>query len=242
MAIAFVQALQATAGTSTTGNTTVTVTTNAAVTAGNHIIGMVGSRLTNANTLSSVSGGSLTWQVDKTQLGANTNGCGVFSAFCPSGLASGTTLTGTLSLSSTRKSMVVYEFSGLNTSSWVRGTPIAVATTGTNPSAGTYSGLTVGDLVVGAVQANTGSASQSITAGAGFTIPTAGDSIVGASTQSENVFEWLVAAATSQTVNFTSASFAYDAIGVAYIPAAAAAASPLQMRQSFVPMMMGARR
>jgi len=227
MAVAFVKALQAAGGTSTVNSTTIAVTTNGAVAAGNHIIGFYTNRLTSATTLSSVAATGATFQVDGTASGVagTTEGWGIFSAYCASGLASATTITATLSAASTRKTMSCFEFSGLDTTTWA----YSPAVTGNgNPAPaspvtiGTLSGLTAGDLVVSVTQYNnsTGTIGQ-ITAGSGWTTPTAatgGNTIVGASSWDESLFQYIAGVGgTSQAVTFAwSVDNSYAGGGVAY--------------------------
>jgi hypothetical protein len=98
MAIAFDASLGGTAFTTGT-STTAAHTTTAAAAAGSRIIVCVGD-FSPTVTVSSVSGGGLTWVKDAqdstTTSGHSARGA-VFSADAPSGLASGTTITATYS-------------------------------------------------------------------------------------------------------------------------------------------------
>lgn len=230
MAVAFVKALQAAGGTSTTSSATVAVTTNGAVAAGNHIIGLATSRLSAIVTLSSVTATGATFQVDAT-IGAptgGTGGMGIFSAYCPSGLASGVSVTATFSAASTRKTIALFEFSGIATASWAYGALTNNATAATNPTTvANLTGLTVGDLAVGGMQLNNATGTAQLTAGTGFAIPASGgDTIAGTSSWDEGAFEYLLSVpGTTQSVQYvTTATANWSGGGVAYHAAAAAAA------------------
>lgn len=73
-----------------TGANTITFNTTSAVASGGFIVVFI--TCSNSSTLSSVSGGSLTWIIDRSFPSGFFNAYMV-SAFAPSGLASGTTLT-----------------------------------------------------------------------------------------------------------------------------------------------------
>jgi len=88
-----------TLGTSAVDGAVAPLTTTAAVPSGALIVLCIGWGSGSAVTLSSVSGGGLTWNIDKQQAysGAIPWGFAVVSAQAPSGLSSGTTITPTMS-------------------------------------------------------------------------------------------------------------------------------------------------
>lgn len=112
--------------------TTVDMTTSAAVASGGFIVLVIGWWNNASQTLSSVSGGSLTWTIDKQGNGGDNAGLGIASAQAPSGLASSTTLTATFSASAGGRSLVGTSFTGVATSS-----PVDVTTGPTSPTVGT---------------------------------------------------------------------------------------------------------
>lgn len=131
MAIAFDQNLGAAQdATGTTSTTTIALTTSAAAVTGSRVFVVV--NWFGVRTLSSVSGGGLTWVVDKSQ----TNGSdrvAIASADAPSGLASGTVITATLSGVATGKAIGGASATGIVTGS----SGYLDVTGGNNPAAGT---------------------------------------------------------------------------------------------------------
>jgi hypothetical protein len=128
MAIAFDASLGGTAFTTGT-STTAAHTTTAAAAAGSRIIVCVGD-FSPTVTVSSVSGGGLTWVKDAqdstTTSGHSARGA-VFSADAPAGLASGTTITATYSATTDARWICAQSFTGLATgaSGYLTGTPPA---------------------------------------------------------------------------------------------------------------------
>jgi hypothetical protein len=116
VAIAFDVSLGGTAFT-TGSSTTAAHTTTATAAAGSRIIICAGD-FSPTITLSSVSGGGLTWVVDEqdstTTSGHSARG-GVASADCPAGLASGTTITATFSATADARWICAQSFTGLAT-------------------------------------------------------------------------------------------------------------------------------
>lgn len=124
MAIAHDQDL-GTGGDDTSGTTAVLTTTNA-VAAGGFITVYVTWFDFSANTLSSVSGGGLTWHIDKQQLTGSMS-LGIASAQAPSGLAASTAITATYSGSEFGFRYIAGDsWTGVATSSPVDGTPPAI--------------------------------------------------------------------------------------------------------------------
>lgn len=113
---------RASIGTHTQDNSATTIaiasTTNAVASSG-FIVVFVGIA-DKSVTLSSVSGGSLTWTVNKTHVYPGAGGgflsCGIASAQAPSGLAAGSTITATLSAGAAR-TISAMSFTGVATSS-----------------------------------------------------------------------------------------------------------------------------
>lgn len=116
---------------------TIAFTTGSTVASGARIVVAAG-WFSNSITLSSVSGGGLTWTIDKQ--GRPTNPAfdsqGIASAPAPSGLASGTTITATLSGSADARTIGGLSLLGVDTS-----TPVDVTSgpTGVNPSSTAWS-------------------------------------------------------------------------------------------------------
>lgn len=105
------------------GSTTVAFTTIANVASGGFIVVCVG-WFGSTSALSSVSGGSLSWTIDK-QGRAVSNSVAIASAQAPSGLASGTTITATFPAADmSTRSISGLSFTGVKTSSPVDGTPV----------------------------------------------------------------------------------------------------------------------
>jgi len=95
-----------------TNQATLPVTTSGAIAAGSKIILSAGWRT--ASTLSSVSGGGLTWTIDRQFRNAGlSQSAALVTADAPSGLASGTTITLTFSANTTAKFVSVEEVTGL---------------------------------------------------------------------------------------------------------------------------------
>jgi hypothetical protein len=144
-------------------------TTAAAVAAGGFIVLGVGWFTTGGVvTLSSVSGGGLTWTIDKQGHAANPSGSlsAVVSAQAPAGLASGTTITATFS-ASTPSDLVIggCSFTGVATSSPVDATSGPV---GVSPAAAGWTtastALSAGSVLVGVCYTETNPLTSTITA------------------------------------------------------------------------------
>lgn len=111
---------QANAGTAIpsggTGSTTISVTTTAAIAPGARVIVFAG-QADRTISITGVSGGGLTWTVDKQQTNAAAifNFSAICSAHAPSGLASGTTITVTFSGTTFERLMGVMSLLGVHT-------------------------------------------------------------------------------------------------------------------------------
>jgi hypothetical protein len=215
MAVAFGAAL---GEVHTTGaGTTKAVTTSASVPSGGKIILNV-MWFSATGTLSSVSGGSLTWTVDKQQQsGATSYRTGIASADAPAGLASSTTITATFSASADTSGLQCYYITGADT--------VAPDTTG---GAGGNSGTAAATLTTG--NANDFIASSmwvdflatDITPSSGFTevydvVHTDGEKM-------ECSYQ-VVAATSTYTVGGTFSANPWVVCGVAYKAAAGGVAS-----------------
>jgi len=158
--------------TASTGGTTGSANTNATIAAGDHLIvccscGGTGSA---GNVLSSVSGGSLTWTVCNTIARGTVQTVGIAIAHCPSGLASGTTITVTWSISVTAGLLQnMWSVSGLQTGNpYDTGNATANASTAT-PTSGTYTTTKADELIIAARGAQDNTVDAGWTAGTGFT-------------------------------------------------------------------------
>lgn len=148
---------QTTLGSSATDSaaSTIALTTTAAVTAGGFIVLCLGwFNNSSAVTLTSVSGGSLTWTIDKQSsfatAGSGILSCAVVSAQAASGLASATTITATLSgAANGGRSIGAMSFTGVAASSPVDGTPPATKnSSSTTAWASNSATLTAGSVLV----------------------------------------------------------------------------------------------
>lgn len=110
-----------------------------------------------------MSGGGLSWSVDKIGSGGATNTVFIASAQCPAGLAGSTSISYTLSGGQTASALTLgcFSFTGVKTSSPVDGTPLGPTTVSTTGwSSGSYA-ITAGSVIVatdwnaGAVASNT---------------------------------------------------------------------------------------
>lgn len=130
---------------------TIAFTTTSAVATGGFIVLEV-SWYASAVTLNSVSGGGLSWTIDKQ--GASTTDANakvaIVSAQAPSGLASGTTITATLSATSIDRTISGASFTGVATSTPVDGTPTGPTNGTTTAWATASSTLAAGSMLVGA--------------------------------------------------------------------------------------------
>jgi hypothetical protein len=135
---------------------TVAFTTSVAVPAGDFITLDIGAAYTSGTpTVTGISGGSLTWTIDKQAsaavVGPNVGLVAKASAQAPAGLASGTTITATFSASAAGgRSIAGASFTGVATSSPVDGTPPAVASfTATTAWATGSATIAAGSVVTG---------------------------------------------------------------------------------------------
>lgn len=212
-------------GTPTTAGTTAGFTTSTtptiAVTAatGDKIILIVGGVTSSAVTVSSVSGGGLSWALDKAVNSANGY-LEFWSAHC-AGAVSGQTITVTLSAAGLAGLIGAIKCSGLAASSYLDGSGAAVArTTGANSwSTGNATTTNADDLILAAVHGDffaaqtntpTGTVINSIT---GFNLSSAQDNLLAA--------EYAIVSATQASIagtgNFAGGSATDEAILVAYM-------------------------
>lgn len=162
MAIAF----DASLGSHNSGTTaSPTLTTSAAAAAGSKIILAMGWY---SGTLSSVSGGGLTWTILKSVANGN-NTSAVIVADAPSGLASGTTITASLTGTPQATQMAAASFTGLATGTGTDGTASATDATAAWSSGSLASPTTnANDLLIGVSKQGTGS-DNTDTPGTGYT-------------------------------------------------------------------------
>lgn len=105
---------------SDTSGATAAFTTTVAAAANTLIVVAVSNLTSTAPQLASVSGGGLTWSVDKTVAGGSASGTSIASAQAPSGLASGTTITATFTgTPAGARSIMGMSFTGIKTASAV---------------------------------------------------------------------------------------------------------------------------
>lgn len=205
--------------------TTITLTTANTVASGGFIVLLVGNFITGTPVVSSVSGGGLTWAVDKTVKNSQL-GIGLASAQAPAGLASGTVLTATYSATTTSRGISGVSFTGIATSTPVDATASATPATGTAWNGGGVVTTNANDVVVGAAMGDAGAGTTS-TPGAGWTeVPTtAGDFNSGASGDSWTLVYQIVAATGTYTPSGTwlASQTTNGGVGVAYKAAAGGA-------------------
>lgn len=134
-----------------TGVATIAITTNVTV-ASNGLIVIAAASDNPATLLSSVSGGGLTWTVDKSAASTvSLDVVGLASAPAVAGLASGTTITATFDLAGTSKMIGGLSLVGADlTASRVDGTPNANDTSGTSWTTLSYTIAAGSVLVAGA--------------------------------------------------------------------------------------------
>lgn len=150
MAIAVDQANAGTAA-NDAGATTIAVNTSANIAVGGFIVASVG-WWSAAQTLSSVTGGGLTWAIAIQRKHASNNvSDAIVYAQAPSGLASVTTLTANFSGSVNGRQIGISSFAGVTTSS-----PVDTTATGDNTTtAWTVSGtVAAGSLLIGTSHAD----------------------------------------------------------------------------------------
>lgn len=234
MAIAIDQVNAGTA-VSDAGSTTIAVNTNQTIAAGGFIVASIG-WWSATDTLSSLSGGSLSWNiaVQGKHTSDNTS-AGIAWAQAPSGLASGTTITATFSGSVNGRHIGITSFTGVATSSPVDATsPLnsqtaAIWTTGSTA-------LSAGSVLVGTSHLPTGGSSTTVSPSL-----EALDWTDGADTSQATGYR-IEASAASYTVSGTwttstiiatvGAAFKEDAGGGVWPPVDNPAAPPLRIARS----------
>ncbi len=198
-------------------STTIATTTTHAVAAGSFIVLCVGWFQT--ATLNSVSGGGLSWSIDKQGFNFSNN-MAVVSAQAPSGMASGTTLTGTLSAACIGRVLGGASFTGVATSSPVDGTPPAVAWTELVAAWATNSlTISAGSLIVTMCYNESSNAGNTITSPAVeiYDLTAAGGAeVVGAYRIESSAGSYTIAG------NWNSAAAKWANVAVAYKAAVAA--------------------
>jgi len=132
-----------------------TLTTGAAAVAGSRVVVFV-EWAQATRTLSSLSGGGLTWTVDFQTKESNNNHLAIASAYAPSGLASGTSLKATFSGSVTHGLIAAASFTGVAATSPVDATASATQA-GVRAWTAALTTVNPTDLVVGlsTIDANT---------------------------------------------------------------------------------------
>jgi hypothetical protein len=155
------------------GGTTQTLTTGNAVASGGFITLLVG--WFGAGSLSSVTGGSLTWSIDKTIANGSVH-IALVSAQAAAGLASATVLTANYSASVTSRAVAGCSFTGIVSSAALDATASATPAAGTAWNCGGVITTNANDVVVGVVMGDAGAGTTSTPAGGWTEVPaTAGD-------------------------------------------------------------------
>lgn len=115
---------------SDTAGATVAFTTTQAVAANGFIVVPISFLQSGTETVTGVSGGGLSWSIDKQARGGSASGCAIASAQAPGGLAAGTVITAAFNVSvGGARSICGISFTGVATSSPVDGTPDAKSQT-----------------------------------------------------------------------------------------------------------------
>ncbi len=155
-------------GTTATAGLSASFSTSSTISAGDHLILLCGAGAGGA-VLSSVSGGSLTWAVKNTVARGTAASMGIAVAHCPSGLASGTSLTITWSISSSRHLVGMYSVSGLASGDpFDAGNATSNASTAT-PTSGTFTTTQADTIIMAVRSANDATVDAGWTAGTGYT-------------------------------------------------------------------------
>ena len=209
---------------SAASSSTIALTTTGAVASGGFIVLGVYWFTYNNVTLNSVSGGSLTWTVDKQfQSGGSVNAA-LVSAQAPSGLASSTSITATFSSSiPTFKGICGASWTGVATPTVIDGTPGTSSGSAAAWTAGSISTSNANDLVVGACTGDaSGSFSSTPTGGwtenNDFSDSTDGDS-------GTQVYQIVSSTGAYNPGGTWSTSVSFSGVSVAYQAAATAAAA-----------------
>ena len=126
------------------GSTTIAFTTSQVVASSGFIVLTVG-WFDNGATLSSVSGGGLTWTIDKQGKGAvsNSQNSAIVSAQAPSGLASSTSITATFSAAVVAREIGGTSFTGVATTTPAEATDGPVTIDGTPSSTYTTNSVAI---------------------------------------------------------------------------------------------------
>lgn len=127
------------------GSTSITLTTSATVASGGFIVIHAGG-FGGGTTLSSVSGGGLTWTVDYSPASSDT---GIASAQAPSGLAAGAEITATFGASVAARIIGGTSFTGVKASSPVDGSGSTGSAGGPSWTSGSYA-ILAGSVLIGA--------------------------------------------------------------------------------------------
>lgn len=145
MAVSLISNNRGSAG-AAASSSTIDVTTTAAIAAGSRIILVI--CYFGTGSVSSVSGGGLTWVVDVDGSPSSDRGLAFASAHAPSGLASGTTITVTYSIAQTDRGVQVTEWSGIKSSAYLG---VSGTNTSTTTAWGTGSrAISAGSALLGA--------------------------------------------------------------------------------------------
>jgi hypothetical protein len=208
-AIAFVHNVAQAGVASPPSSATQTFVTTAAVSAGDFLTLCLtwNSNTTGVPTLSSVSGGGLTWAIDQQSFQPTAAGCsvGIISAQAPSGMANTTTITCTFASAVVKFAYTLDEWSGIATSSALDQTTAAHSSSnGTAWSSGATGTTTqAAELVIGACTLNSTQATWTV--GAGYSKLNTSPLVTGASAIKALEAEYQIVAATgAQTANGTT--------------------------------------
>jgi hypothetical protein len=203
--------------------TTIALTTANTVASGGFIVMQV-DWFVAAGTLSGVSGGGLTWSIDK-QIKNGSVSNALVSAQAPSGLAASTVITATLSASSVSLGISAISFTGVATSAPVDITASATSTS-TSWTGGTVATLNANDVVVGSCMGDDGSDTTSAPNGTWTEPLTAGDFNSAGNGDSYTMVYQIVSATGNYTPGGTWGVTNTNAgVAVAYMQASAAAAA-----------------
>lgn len=232
MAIVFDTDLNSTAATA--ASTSLAHSTGATVAAGATIHLLVG-WFHATGTLTSVTGGSLTWTIDK-QIKNGSVGIALVSAYAAGGVASGTSLTANYSASSQNRGVSGWSFTGIATSS-----PVDTSASATGSSTAWTGGTcttTAADTVVVGVAHGDAAIDLTSTPSATWTEvpPTAGDfNAVGNGATFTAVYKIVSSAGANTPGGSFSGSVTFAGVSAAYMQDSAVAVPPALVMAPRIP-------
>lgn len=217
----------------TSAATTITLTTAATAAVGSKIFVIV-SNFAAADTLSSVGGGGLTWNVDLKAANGSER-YAIASADAPAGLASGTVITATYTGSTFDRTISGFSATGVATGTTYDGTNTSTSGGGATWSSGAITTANANDIIVaGGTEDGNGTATSTPNGGwtevADFNLPTSSEAY-------ETVYQIVSATGTYTSGGTFSASGTVSVgLGVAYKAAGAASVTVIAPQPNLIYM------